>query len=77
MPGRPRSPTSSAPRSARSRATSGSALRAATEVTVAPDIIGDLTLMLAELLENAVSFSPADSPVEVGPAGTDARTAAR
>jgi anti-sigma regulatory factor (Ser/Thr protein kinase) len=32
---------------------------------VEPDIIGDLTLMVAELLENAVSFSPAGSPVEV------------
>nr|WP_245771284.1 ATP-binding protein [Actinacidiphila guanduensis] len=40
-------------------------LTADTEVTVAPDIIADLTLMLAELLENAVSFSPALSPVEV------------
>ncbi|MHC5908787.1 sensor histidine kinase, partial [Streptomyces sp. S6] len=41
-------------------------LRAASEVMVEPDIIGDLTLMVAELLENAVSFSPADSSVEVG-----------
>ncbi|MHC3469660.1 sensor histidine kinase [Streptomyces sp. 7R007] len=40
-------------------------LRARTEVMVEPDIIGDLTLMVAELLENAVSFSPAGSPVEV------------
>ncbi|MDN3058408.1 HAMP domain-containing protein [Streptomyces sp. SRF1] len=40
-------------------------LRAETEVTVAPDITGDLTLMLAELLENAVEFSPSDTPVEV------------
>ncbi len=40
-------------------------LRAATEVMVEPDIIGDLTLMVAELVENAVSFSPAGSPVEV------------
>ncbi|WP_327720039.1 sensor histidine kinase [Streptomyces sp. NBC_00490] len=40
-------------------------LLARTEVAVAPDIIGDLTLMVAELVENAVSFSPADSPVEV------------
>nr|WP_311766810.1 ATP-binding protein [Streptomyces rhizosphaericus] len=40
-------------------------LRSETEATVAPDIIGDLTLMLAELLENAVSFSPSDTPVEV------------
>jgi signal transduction histidine kinase len=40
-------------------------LYAGTEVMVAPDIIGDLTLMIAELLENAVSFSPAGSPVEV------------
>ncbi|MEU9470262.1 ATP-binding protein [Streptomyces avermitilis] len=40
-------------------------LRAETEVMVEPDIIGDLTLMVAELLENAVSFSPMGSPVEV------------
>ncbi|SFF35651.1 Signal transduction histidine kinase [Actinacidiphila alni] len=40
-------------------------LLADTDVTVAPDIIADLTLMLAELLENAVAFSPARSPVEV------------
>ncbi|XBQ34641.1 ATP-binding protein [Streptomyces rapamycinicus] len=40
-------------------------LRSETEATVAPDITGDLTLMLAELLENAVSFSPSDTPVEV------------
>lgn len=40
-------------------------LRAATEAMVEPDIIGDLTLMIAELLENAVSFSPEHSPVEV------------
>ena len=40
-------------------------LRATTEVMVEPDMIGDLTLMVAELLENAVSFSPAGSPVEV------------
>ncbi|MET8285844.1 MULTISPECIES: ATP-binding protein [unclassified Streptomyces] len=35
------------------------------DVTIAPDIVGDLTLMLAELLENAVTFSPASSSVEV------------
>ncbi|MEU1788968.1 ATP-binding protein [Streptomyces sparsogenes] len=40
-------------------------LRSETDITVAPDIIGDLTLMLAELLENAVSFSPSHTPVEV------------
>ncbi|MCX4884354.1 ATP-binding protein [Streptomyces sp. NBC_00847] len=40
-------------------------LHARTEVMVEPDIIGDLTLMVAELLENAVSFSPEGSPVEV------------
>ncbi|WP_407704389.1 ATP-binding protein, partial [Streptomyces spongiae] len=40
-------------------------LRAESEVTVAPDIHDDLTLMLAELLENAVAFSPSDTPVEV------------
>ncbi|MFD1659602.1 ATP-binding protein, partial [Streptomyces caeni] len=40
-------------------------LHAETEVVVEPDIVGDLTLMIAELLENAVAFSPAGSPVEV------------
>ncbi|MDG4864695.1 HAMP domain-containing protein, partial [Streptomyces sp. T-3] len=35
------------------------------DVTIAPDIVSDLTLMLAELLENAVQFSPASSSVEV------------
>ncbi|MFF9313112.1 ATP-binding protein [Streptomyces sp. NPDC014748] len=40
-------------------------LYAETEVMVEPDIIGDLTLMVAELLENAVSFSPEGSTVEV------------
>ena len=40
-------------------------LRSETVVTVAPDIIGDLTLMVAELLENAVGFSPSETPVEV------------
>ncbi|MCX5062138.1 HAMP domain-containing protein [Streptomyces sp. NBC_00461] len=40
-------------------------MHARTEVMVEPDIIGDLTLMVAELLENAVSFSPEGSPVEV------------
>lgn len=45
-------------------------LTARTQVMVEPDIIGDLTLMVAELLENAVSFSPADSQVEVGVSST-------
>ncbi|MCS0602167.1 HAMP domain-containing protein [Streptomyces sp. LP11] len=40
-------------------------LYAAADALVAPDVIGDLTLMIAELLENAVSFSPEGSPVEV------------
>ncbi|MGW4169698.1 ATP-binding protein [Streptomyces chartreusis] len=40
-------------------------MRARTEVRVEPEVIGDLTLMMAELLENAVSFSPEGSPVEV------------
>ncbi|MET8942601.1 ATP-binding protein [Streptomyces sp. NPDC004542] len=40
-------------------------LNAAADAVVEPDIVGDLTLMVAELLENAVSFSPAGSPVEV------------
>ncbi|MFJ5029244.1 ATP-binding protein [Streptomyces sp. NPDC088560] len=40
-------------------------LYAASDALAEPDVIGDLTLMLAELLENAVSFSPEGSPVEV------------
>ncbi|AZP21063.1 ATP-binding protein [Streptomyces aquilus] len=40
-------------------------LQARSEVMVEPDVIGDLTLMVAELVENAVSFSPEGSPVEV------------
>ncbi|WP_215452834.1 HAMP domain-containing sensor histidine kinase [Streptomyces sp. ATCC 21386] len=40
-------------------------LRSETDVTVGPDIIADLTLLLAELMENAVAFSPSDTPVEV------------
>ncbi|MER5513496.1 ATP-binding protein [Streptomyces sp. NPDC002763] len=40
-------------------------LYAGTDAMIEPDIIGDLTLMVAELLENAVSFSPEGSPVEV------------
>ncbi|MEU9048920.1 sensor histidine kinase [Streptomyces sp. NPDC048384] len=40
-------------------------LRARTEAVVEPEVIGDLTLMISELLENAVSFSPEGSPVEV------------
>ncbi|MFI8232811.1 ATP-binding protein [Streptomyces sp. NPDC085900] len=51
-------------------------LHARTEVMVEPDIIGDLTLMVAELLENAVSFSPAGSPVEVYVRDTSAAEAA-
>ncbi|MFC1410048.1 ATP-binding protein [Streptacidiphilus sp. N1-12] len=41
------------------------ALRTQTDATVSPDIVGDLVLMLAELLENAAAFSPAHSNVEV------------
>ncbi|MFF4490424.1 ATP-binding protein [Streptomyces sp. NPDC001544] len=40
-------------------------LHAAADAMIEPDIIGDLTLMVAELLENAVSFSPQGSPIEV------------
>ncbi|NUR25024.1 MAG: sensor histidine kinase, partial [Catenulispora sp.] len=40
-------------------------LRGRAEVMVEPEVIGDLTLMVAELVENAVSFSPEGSPVEV------------
>ncbi|MEZ0067787.1 signal transduction histidine kinase [Streptacidiphilus sp. MAP12-20] len=40
-------------------------LAAEADATVSPDVVGDLVLMLAELLENAVSFSPAHSEVAV------------
>ncbi|QMU73182.1 ATP-binding protein [Streptacidiphilus sp. P02-A3a] len=40
-------------------------LTAEADASVSPDALGDLVLMLAELLENAVSFSPAHSDVEV------------
>ncbi|MEY9940810.1 ATP-binding protein [Streptacidiphilus sp. MAP5-3] len=40
-------------------------LSADVDATVAPDVVNDLVLMLAELLENAVSFSPAHSEVQV------------
>ncbi|KUO18862.1 histidine kinase [Streptomyces dysideae] len=40
-------------------------LRSEADMTAQPDVIADLTLMLAELLENAVSFSPSHTPVEV------------
>ncbi|MGV9453951.1 ATP-binding protein [Streptomyces sp. NPDC003635] len=51
-------------------------LTARSEAAVEPDVIGDLTLMVAELLENAVSFSPAGSPVEVTVVtGADERSA--
>ncbi|MFJ6738301.1 ATP-binding protein [Streptomyces sp. NPDC091279] len=46
-------------------------LQARTEAMVGPDIIGDLTLMVAELLENAVAFSPVGSPVEVAVRGNE------
>ncbi|MDT9695057.1 ATP-binding protein [Streptomyces sp. P17] len=50
-------------------------LTARSEAAVEPDVIGDLTLMVAELLENAVSFSPAGSPVEVTVASAEDDTA--
>ncbi|MET9730694.1 ATP-binding protein [Streptomyces sp. NPDC006458] len=40
-------------------------LHAGTEARLNPDVTTDLTLMIAELLDNAVRFSPADTPVEV------------
>ncbi|WP_225826324.1 ATP-binding protein [Streptomyces naphthomycinicus] len=40
-------------------------LYTASDAMVEPDVVGDLTLMTAELVENAVSFSPEGSPVEV------------
>ncbi|MFF0199947.1 ATP-binding protein [Streptomyces sp. NPDC005017] len=50
-------------------------LHAGTEARLVPDVTSDLTLMVAELLDNAVRFSPADTPVEVTVvAGTDGAT---
>jgi signal transduction histidine kinase len=46
-------------------------LRRLPKVRVAPGVIGDLALLLAELLDNAVSFSPPRSQVEV--VGTTSR----
>jgi two-component sensor histidine kinase len=40
-------------------------LSAEGDVTVAPAAVGDLTLIVAELVENAVSFSPATSAVDI------------
>jgi signal transduction histidine kinase len=40
-------------------------LAAEGDVTVAPAAVGDLTLIVAELVENAVSFSPATSSVDI------------
>ncbi|MFE9022883.1 ATP-binding protein [Streptomyces sp. NPDC007808] len=50
-------------------------LRARTAAVVEPEVIGDLTLMVAELVENAVSFSPQGSPVEVTVADGERRDA--
>ena len=40
-------------------------LSAEGDATVAPAAVGDLTLIVAELVENAVSFSPATSSVDI------------
>ncbi|MBR7837871.1 HAMP domain-containing protein [Actinospica durhamensis] len=40
-------------------------LSAEGDVTVSPAAVGDLTLIVAELVENAVSFSPATSSVDI------------
>jgi signal transduction histidine kinase len=40
-------------------------LSAEGDVTVAPAAVGDLTLIVAELVENAVSFSPGSSSVDI------------
>jgi len=40
-------------------------LSAEGDVTVTPAAVGDLTLIVAELVENAVSFSPATSSVDI------------
>jgi len=41
-------------------------LGAVAEVVIAPSLVGDLTLLLAELLENATAASPPGTPVQVG-----------
>lgn len=49
-------------------------LSAEGDVTVSPAAVGDLTLIVAELVENAVSFSPATSSVDIAvrPVGSTA-----
>src|SRR6185437_11059603 len=42
------------------------------DVTVSVGLVGDLRLILAELLENAASFSPPGTPVEVSATLDDA-----
>jgi signal transduction histidine kinase len=41
------------------------------EVTITPGLVADLRLLLAELLENAASFSPPGTPVEISAVLTD------
>ncbi|MBN1172525.1 MAG: sensor histidine kinase [Micromonosporaceae bacterium] len=36
------------------------------DVTITPDLAPDLRLILAEVVENATSFSPPDSPIRIG-----------
>ena len=62
--GRSRSSTCSAPPRRRSRSTAGSTVAEAPPVAVAAHVAGDAIHLLAELLENATSFSPphADGP---------------
>ena len=60
-----RSPTSCGPPSARSRTTSGCVVRHLEPASVTGAVAADLAHVLAELIENALSFSPPDQSVEV------------
>ena len=62
---RRRSPTRSARRWARSRASSGSGSADRPRRYLAPSALADVILLLAELLENGTSFSPPHTEVEV------------
>ena len=60
-----RSATCSVPRSAKSSSTRGCACRPIDETTVAGKAVADVSHIVAELVENALTFSPPDSDVNV------------
>ncbi len=60
-----RSPTCSVPRSAKSSSTRECACRPIDETTVVGKAVADVSHIVAELVENALAFSPPDSDVSV------------